>query len=110
DVLLQASTRERRTIFEEAAGISRFRVKKTETLRRLERVDQNLARLRDILEEVAKQLRNVKLQAAKAQRYQEYSEQLKQLRVRLGLQEYRQLTDKLTQESALLEGLRAQLE
>jgi chromosome segregation protein len=110
DVLLQASTRERRTIFEEAAGISRFRVKKTETLRRLDRVDQNLARLRDILDEVEKQLRNVKLQAAKAQRYQEYSEQLKQLRVRLGLGEYGQLTGKLEQESSLLEGLRTQLE
>src|SRR5437764_2867899 len=88
DVLLQASTRERRTIFEEAAGISRFKAKKTETLRKLERVDQNVQRLRDILEEVEKQLRSVKLQAAKAQRYQEYSERLKHLRVGLCLEEY----------------------
>src|SRR5262249_27862819 len=73
DVLLQASTKERRTIFEEAAGISRFKAKKTETLRKLERVDQNLLRLKDIIDEVAKQLRSVKLQAAKAERYQEYS-------------------------------------
>ena len=73
DVLLQASTKDRRTIFEEAAGISRFKAKKIETLRRLERVDQNVPRLRDILDEVEKQLRSVKLQAAKAQRYQEYS-------------------------------------
>ena len=76
DVLLQASTRERRIIFEEAAGISRFRAKKTETLRKLERVDQNLARLRDIIDEVEKQLRSVKLQASKALRYQEYSTRL----------------------------------
>src|ERR1700720_954997 len=68
DVLLQASTKERRMIFEEAAGVSRFRAKKTETLRRLERVDQNLQRLQDIVEEVDKQLRTVQLQAAKAQR------------------------------------------
>ena len=46
DVLLQASTKERRTIFEEAAGISRFKAKKIETLRRLERVDQNVQRLK----------------------------------------------------------------
>ena len=39
DVLLQASTKDRRTIFEEAAGISRFKAKKIETLRKLERVD-----------------------------------------------------------------------
>src|SRR3954447_8150979 len=66
DVLLQASTQDRRTIFEEAAGISRFKAKKIETLRKLERVDQNLARVKDIIEEVEKQLRSVKLQASKA--------------------------------------------
>src|SRR5437667_3874874 len=110
DVLLQASTKDRRTIFEEAAGISRFKAKKIETLRKLERVDQNLQRLRDILEEVDKQLRTVKLQAAKAQRHQEYSQRLQQLRVTLGLQEYHQLAERLTAESAVLDGLRAGLE
>src|SRR5262245_20418665 len=109
DVLLQASTRERRTIFEEAAGISRFKAKKLETLRRLERVDQNLERLRDILAEVEKQLRSVKLQAAKAQRYQEYSNRLKDLRVELGLDEYHQLTQQLQKETAVLDDLRAGL-
>src|SRR4029077_15371277 len=88
DVLLQASTKERRTIFEEAAGVSRFRVKKTETLRRLERVDQNLQRLKDIVDEVDKQLRSVQLQAAKAQRSREYTARLKELRVALSLREY----------------------
>src|SRR5205085_10285217 len=56
DVLLQASTQDRRSIFEEAAGISRFKAKKIETLRRLERVDQNVQRLKDIIDEVEKQL------------------------------------------------------
>jgi chromosome segregation protein len=109
DVLLQSSTRERRTIFEEAAGISRFKARKTETLRRLERVDQNVQRLRDIIDEVEKQLRSVKLQAAKAQRYQEYSNRLRELRVGLGLDEYHQLTGKLQAEQAVLDGLRADL-
>ncbi|HEY7308478.1 MAG TPA: chromosome segregation protein SMC [Gemmataceae bacterium] len=109
DVLLQASTKERRTIFEEAAGISRFKAKKIETLRRLERVDQNVARLRDILDEVEKQLRSVKLQAAKAQRYQEYSQRLKQLRVALSLQEYHQLSERLQAETAVLDRMRAEL-
>src|SRR5438552_1517758 len=59
DVLLQASTLERRAIFEEAAGISRFKAKKIETLRKLEHVEQNLLRLQDILEEVDRQLRSV---------------------------------------------------
>jgi chromosome segregation protein len=110
DVLLQASTKERRTIFEEAAGISRFKAKKLETLRKLERVDQNVLRLRDIIDEVEKQLRSVKLQAAKAQRYQEHSARLKDLRVGLGLHEYHQLTTQLCAETALLDGIKATLE
>jgi chromosome segregation protein len=110
DVLLQASTRERRIIFEEAAGISRFRAKKTETLRKLERVDQNLQRLRDIIDEVEKQLRSVKLQASKALRYQEYSTRLKELRIGLGLQEYHELSEKLKTDTELLDKLRAELE
>src|SRR5262245_54374351 len=97
--LLTASTKDRRTVFEEAAGISRFKARKVETLRKLERVDQNLTRLKDIIEEVEKQLRSVKLQAAKAQRYQEYSERLKGLRVALGLQDYGQLAGKLAAET-----------
>jgi chromosome segregation protein len=109
DVLLQASTKERRTIFEEAAGISRFKARKTEALRKLERVDQNLERLRDIIDEVEKQLRNVKLQASKAQRYQEHSERLKELRLALGLQEYHQLAGRLQAETAVLDRLRAEL-
>jgi chromosome segregation protein len=109
DVLLQASTKERRTIFEEAAGISRFKAKKIETLRKLERVEQNVQRLRDILDEVEKQLRSVKLQAAKAQRFQEYSERLKQLRVAVGLREFHELNLLLETESRALEELRATL-
>jgi chromosome segregation protein len=110
DVLLQASTKERRTIFEEAAGISRFKAKKIETLRKLERTDQNLQRLRDIVEEVEKQLRSVKLQASKAQRYREHAERLKELRIGLGLQEYHQIAGKLDGEIRVLEELRARLE
>ncbi len=110
DVLLQASTRDRRVIFEEAAGISRFKARKLETLRKLERVDQNLERLRDIIEEVEKQLRSVKLQASKAQRYQEYSDRLKKLRVALGLEEYHQLTQRLDAEAVVLDGLRTGLQ
>jgi chromosome segregation protein len=109
DVLLQASTKERRTIFEEAAGISRFKAKKIETLRRLERVDQNLQRLRDILDEVEKQLRSVKLQAAKAQRYQEHSARLRELRVGVGLRDFHVLTEELRARTEVLDRLRAAL-
>src|SRR5438105_8198340 len=58
DALLQASHKDRRTIFEEAAGISRFKARKIETLRKLETVELNLARSRDLLAELGKQLRS----------------------------------------------------
>lgn len=110
DVLLQASNKDRRVIFEEAAGISRFKARKIEALRKLERVETNLTRLRDIIQEVEKQLRSVKLQAAKAQRYQEYSGRLRDLRVAAGLREYSDLTTRLQAGHASLDEMRAALE
>ena len=65
DGLLQSSARDRRVIFEEAAGISRFKMRKLEALRRLERVEQNLLRLSDIVDEVENRLRSVRAQAAR---------------------------------------------
>lgn len=92
--LLQASSQERRFILEEAAGISRFRTKKLETLRKLEQVEQNLQRVRDIQEELTKQLQSVRLQAAKAEKFRDYSNALKKLRVDLALQEWHLDTQK----------------
>jgi chromosome segregation protein len=109
DALLQASTKDRRTIFEEAAGISRFKARKLETLRKLENVDQNLARARDIIAEVDKQLRRVRLEASKAQRFQEYTARLRDLRVGAGLREFGQFSRRLAEETAALEELRSRL-
>ena len=65
DQILQASAKDRRFIFEEAAGISRFKARKIDALRRLERVAQNLVRVQDIKDEVDKQLRSLRQQASK---------------------------------------------
>lgn len=95
DRLLQASAKDRRAMFEEAAGISRFKAKKVEAQRRLERVEQNLLRLSDIVEEVENRLKSVRNQAAKAKRYREYSERLQQLRTQVALGDWRKLTEKI---------------
>jgi chromosome segregation protein len=95
DVLLQSSPKDRRLIFEEAAGISRFKAKKIETQRRLERVEQNLLRLSDIVDEVESRLRAARLQAGKARRYQEYASRLQELRTQVGLTDWRKLTAQL---------------
>ncbi|GAG06905.1 unnamed protein product, partial [marine sediment metagenome] len=77
---LQASQDERRAIFDEAAGINKYKARRKEALRKLERVEQNLLRLEDILGEVQKRLRSIKYQAGKARNYQTYCERLKELR------------------------------
>ncbi len=86
--LVGASKADRRIVFEEAAGISKYKAHKKEALRKLERTEQNLLRLADILEEVAKRLRSVKLQAGKARNYLEYTSRLKELQVNYSLVEY----------------------
>ena len=86
--LLEANPEERRLIFEEAAGISKFKQRKKEAQRKLEKVDQNLLRVNDIVEEVEKRLRSVKIQAGRARTYQEHSQRLSELRLTYALQEY----------------------
>jgi len=95
DTLLVASAKERRAIFEEAAGISRFKAKKVEAQRRLARVEQNLLRLSDIVDEVDGRLRTIRSQAAKARRYQEYNDRLQELRTQSAQVDYRRLSETL---------------
>jgi chromosome segregation protein len=102
DQLLQASKVDRRVIFEEAAGISKFKAHKKEALRKLERTEQNLLRLADIVGEVQKQLRSTKLQAGKARSYLSYTERLKELRVNYSLAEYDKIVTQTREKNAAL--------
>jgi len=95
DAVLQASPKERRLIFEEAAGVSRFRIKRDEAARRLDRVQQNLLRLADIVEELESRLHSVRSQAGKAQKYAEASKRVELLRTHAGLEDWRNLTARI---------------
>lgn len=77
DAVLSADPESRRAIFEEAAGISRFKIQKRESLRKLERTEQNLARVKDLLEERERRIRSLKIQAGKARRWRELKDQLR---------------------------------
>ena len=81
DKLLVSSGKERRGVFEEAAGITKFRTRRAEALRRLERAEQNRQRLADIVGEVATRLETVLRQAARAKRWRVLSDRLKQCRL-----------------------------
>lgn len=95
DQMLKSSPKERRLMFEEAAGISRFKAKKVEAERRLARVEQNLVRLADIVEEVGNAYRRIKAQASKASRYKELTERLQSLRTHVGAKDWRDFTQHL---------------
>jgi chromosome segregation protein len=69
--ILSSKPQDRRSVIEEAAGISRFKTKKRLAEAKLESAKQNLARVYDILEEVTRQVNSLKRQAAKARRYGE---------------------------------------
>jgi chromosome segregation protein len=108
--LLEANPAERRLIFEEAAGISKFKQKKKEAVRKLEKVDQNLIRVNDIVEEVERRLRSVKIQAGKARSYNEYSTRLRELRLQYALQEYHQHATQLADLDTRQTGAAAKLD
>jgi chromosome segregation protein len=105
DQLLHASKVDRRAIFEEAAGISKYKAHKKEAMRKLERTEQNLLRLADIVSEVQRQLRSVKLQAGKARNFLEYSERLKELRLKYSLSEYHKMFMQSVEKKSALAGL-----
>ncbi len=107
DALLQANPAERREIFEEAAGVSRYRVRRAEAQRKLERTQNNLLRLNDVIEELERRLRSVKLAAGKARRFQEYDARLRELRSSFSLAEYHDLQQTLARQG---EDVRAQRE
>jgi len=90
--MLESNPQERRQIFEEAAGISRFKARKKESQRKLEKVEQNLLRVNDIVQEADKRLRGVKVQAGRARVFQEYTSRLAELRLAHALREYHGFT------------------
>ncbi len=70
DMLLSSKPEDRRTVFEEAAGITKFKGQKREALRKLEYTEANLLRVADVIAEVKRQMGTLQRQAAKARRYQ----------------------------------------
>ena len=79
DQILSSNPAERRSIFEEAAGITRYKSQRREALNKLALVEQNLARATDVIEEVARQIGSLKRQAGKALRFQRLKHRLTKL-------------------------------
>ncbi len=86
--LINAKPEERRVIFEEAAGINKFKHKKDAALRRLEATRENLTRVNDIISEVRRQLNSLNRQAKKAERFKALREELKSVELLLSSIEF----------------------
>ena len=79
DMILSSRPEDRRAIFEEAAGITKYKSQKKEALRKLEATEANLLRVADIIKEVKRQIGSLQRQAGKARRYQSMIADLKML-------------------------------
>jgi len=117
DAILSSKPEDRRAIFEEASGITRFRADRKEAMRKLSQTDANLLRLNDVIRELHRQIGSLQRQAGKARRYKELQAELRQYDLYLTrhrISGLRKNSDRLAGDIArinkTLEGLRANVQ
>ena len=110
DSIISAKNEDRRELFEEAAGISRFRHKRKDAERRLEQAQENLVRLLDILGELESRVGPLKKQSEKAQKFLEYSEEKKTLEIGVWLNKINRFTVELREQEHKIDAVRASYE
>ncbi len=103
--ITDASPEERRFFIEQAAGITRYKTRKNEALRKLDATNQNLMRITDIISELKRQMSGLKRQAKKAERYQNNLEKIKDLDIRSAIYYYDHYAGKINETGSILKGL-----
>lgn len=88
DQILRESVDDRRAVFEEAAGIAKYKARRKEALRKLEKVEADLLRVTDVVAEKERLVRSLKIQAGRAERYQALVDEMKGKRLVLALHRY----------------------
>lgn len=86
--ILNAKPKERRFLFEEAAGITKYKARKDEALRKLDRTRDNLSRVRDIIAEVTRQRNSLNRQAKKAERYKKFKDEIREVDLHLSSRDF----------------------
>ena len=108
--LLSSKPEDRRTVFEEAAGITKFKSQKKESLRKLEYTDQNLLRVSDLIREVKRQIGSLQRQAGKARRYKQIAQELQHLDTQLARHQFDVLQAEITERQNTADQLRTEIE
>jgi len=108
--IIQSKPDDRRLVFEEAAGITRFKEQKKEALRKLDHTDQNLLRIQDTIREVKRQIGSLQRQAGKARRYKDIMVKLQHLECQLARHHYDVLVHEITERRTESEELRTEHE
>ena len=91
DLILNVRPEERRFLFDEVAGITKYKHRKKTALRKLEQTEQNLARINDVIQELQRETESLKEQAEQARLYNTQQAQLKQFELELAHREYDKL-------------------
>lgn len=104
--ITDADPEQRRYFVEEAAGVTRYKNRKVEALRKVESTKQNLYRVADIIKEVARQMSGLKRQARKAELYKKYQASILDLDVQLTAHRFETLSREITEAETLLDGLK----
>lgn len=110
DSIISAKNEDRRELFEEAAGISRFRHKRTDAERRLEQAQENLVRLLDILGELEGRVGPLKIQSEKAARFLELSGEKKNLEIGVWVNKINKFTNELREQEHKIDAANASYE
>ena len=110
DEILSLRSEDRRGVFEEAAGITKFRARKEEAERRLAATEDNLTRIRDLYDELGRQLEPLEKQAEKTEKFLVLRDELRVLEVSLWLEQLERLKSEAEKRSRDAEVCRRQLE
>ncbi len=108
--ILSSKPEDRRLIFEEAAGITKYKSQKKEALRKLEYTEQNLLRVEDLVKEVKRQIGSLQRQAGKARRYKQISQDLQHLDTQLARHQFDVLQSEIRERESAAETLRTEIE
>lgn len=106
DEILSNKSEDRRKIFEEAAGIVKYRTRKAESEKKLEQTKLNLLRINDILSEIETNIEPLKMQSEKAKKYLDLREELKNIEVGLflhNISEYKEKLEKIVEDIKIVE-------